>query len=141
MKRLFPPKVRFLLVSGVCALLHNAIMIGGDRLGLHYAVSSLVSYAVVVVVGFCLHVSFTYQETASTRSFLRYALAMAANYPLSLALMFVQCDLIGLPVVIAAPVATVLLLAWNFGATRWAVVRRQRLPDANLPDTGPSEGI
>jgi len=134
--RLLPPKVRFLLVSGVCALTHNAIMIGGDRLGLHYALSSLVSYAVVVVVGFCLHVGFTYQETASLRSFLRYALAMAANYPLSLALMFVQCDLIGLPVAIAAPVATVLLLAWNFGATRWAVVRGRR-----LPDTGPSEGI
>ncbi|MEO6341075.1 MAG: GtrA family protein [Caulobacteraceae bacterium] len=133
---LLSSKVRFLMVSGVCALLHNVIMIGGDRLGLHYLASSLVSYVVVMLVGFCLHVGFTYQETASARSFFRYALAMAANYPLSVALMFVQCDLIGLPVAIAAPVATVLLLAWNFGATRWAVVRGKR-----LPDTGPSEGI
>lgn len=55
--------------------------------------------------------------------------------------MFVQCDLIGLPVAIAAPVATAPLPAWNFGATRRAVVRRQRLPEVSLPDAGPSEGL
>jgi hypothetical protein len=36
---------RYLTVGLTCAVLHNAIVIAGDRVGLHYAVSSLISFA------------------------------------------------------------------------------------------------
>lgn len=117
-------KARFLLVSGLCALLHNAVMIGGDRIGLHYASSSIASYALVVLVGFALHAGFTYRSSPTLGGLVRYALAMAMNLPLSLALLFVLCDLLRIPMSMAAPTATIMLVAWNFVATRWAILRR-----------------
>jgi putative flippase GtrA len=112
---------RYVIVGLTCTLLHNAIMIGCDLIGIHYVVSSLISYGIVVVVGFALHSWFTFQQTPSIKSFLRYAVSMAANYPASVALMFVFCDLARLPVAAAAPLSTLVLFAWNFLSSRWAI--------------------
>lgn len=128
---------RFVLVGLVCAVAHNAIMIGGDRAGLHYALASLVSYVVVVVLGFALHVRFTFQQTPSFGSFARYGVTMAANYPATIALLFLMCDLAHWPIAVAAPVATVLMMAWNFAASRWAIVRNQALSDHAIPPRVP----
>jgi putative flippase GtrA len=114
---------RFLVVGLLCAVAHNAIMLGADRWHLHYVVSCAISYVLVVLFGFALHVRFTFQETPSFAAFWRYAVSMAANYPFTLALLFLMCDVAGLSVVIAAPVTTVLMMAWNFVASRWAIVR------------------
>jgi putative flippase GtrA len=117
---------RFFTVGLACALLHNAIMIAGDWLGLHYVASSLVSFSIVVAVGYWLHSGWTFPgATRGRTTFARYALTMAANLPLSIAGMFVLVDLAGLPVSIAAPLVTVLLAAFNFLGGRWALrVRR-----------------
>ena len=113
---------RFFSVGLACALLHNAIMIGGDRLGLHYAVSNVVSFAVVVVVGYVLHSGWTFPEAVRDHaSFARYTLSMAANLPLSLAGMFAFVELAGLSVIVAAPVVTVLLAAFNYFAGSWSL--------------------
>jgi putative flippase GtrA len=113
---------RFFTVGLACALLHNAIMIAGDWAGLHYVASSLISFAVVVAVGYWLHSGWTFPGAARGRTpFTRYALTMAANLPLSLAGMFVFVELAALPVAIAAPLVTVLLMAFNFIAGRWAL--------------------
>jgi putative flippase GtrA len=113
---------RALTVGLACALLHNAIMIVGDLLGMHYAVSLSVSFAIVVVVGYWLHSAWTFAGAARNRSsFGRYALVAAANYPLSLAGMFALVDLLGLSVPLASPLLTVLLFAVNFAGNRWAL--------------------
>ena len=117
--------VRYAAVGAACAALHVLVMLAGDRLGLHYALSTLASYAVVVVAGYGLHVHVTFAGRASPAAFARYALAMAANYPLSLLLMFALCEGAGAPVALAAPVATVVLAVWNYGASRWAVLGRR----------------
>lgn len=116
---------RFYSVGLLCALLHNAIMIGGDWLGLHYALANLISFAVVVVVGFRLHSGWTFTGAERSRaSFARYALGMAANLPLSLAGMFVFVDLAGFSVPIASPIVTVLLFAMNYLGNKWALRAR-----------------
>ena len=113
---------RFFSVGLLCALLHNAIMIGGDWLGLHYVGASLVSFAIVVLVGYRLHSSWTFPGAQrSGMSFARYALTMALNLPLSLAGMFLLVDLAGLGVPLAAPAVTVMLAAFNFVGGRWAL--------------------
>ena len=113
---------RFFSVGLLCALLHNAIMIGGDWLGFHYVASSLVSFAIVVLVGYLLHSAWTFPNAQRGRMpFARYTLTMALNLPLSLAGMFVLVDLAGLGVAIAAPAVTVLLAAFNFVGGRWAL--------------------
>lgn len=113
---------RFLAVGLGCALLHNAIMIAGDLLGLHYALSSVVSFAFVAAAGYGLHSAWTFPGATRDRmSFARYALSMSANLPVFVAGMFVFVDLTGFSVPVAAPLVTVLLLAFNFVATRWAL--------------------
>jgi putative flippase GtrA len=113
---------RFFTVGAACAVLHNAIMIAGDWLGLHYVASSLLSFAIVVVFGYWLHSAWTFPGARRGRTpFARYALTMSANLPVSIAGMFVFVDLAGLPVSIASPVVTVLLAAFNFLGSRWAL--------------------
>ena len=117
---------RFFSVGLLCALLHNAIMIGGDWLGLHYVASSFVSFAIVVLVGYWLHSSWTFPGAQrGGMSFARYTLTMALNLPLSLAGMFVLVDLAGLGVPLAAPAVTVVLAAFNFAGGRWALRARR----------------
>src|ERR1044071_911753 len=106
---------RFFTVGLACALLHNAIMIGGDWAGLHYVVSSFISFAVVVLFGYWLHSGWTFPRPERGRMpFARYTLTMALNLPLSIAGMFVFVDLAHLSVPLAAPLVTVLLAAFNF---------------------------
>jgi putative flippase GtrA len=130
MSRLVLPS-RFALVGLFCALLHNAIMIGLDRWHVHYALSAVISFAVVALAGYALHVSFTFRERASLASAWRYTAGMAANYPVTVALLFVMCDVAGLPMAIASPLATVAMFGWNYLASRWAIVRTSRTAPAN----------
>lgn len=119
---------RFLGVGLACAILHNVIMIGGDFAGWHYFASSLVSLVVVTAFGYLLHTRWTFPGAERGRSsFVRYAVTVSANYPLSLAGLYVLVDLLGLPVPVAAPAVTALLLVFNFTANRWALrVKRGR---------------
>jgi putative flippase GtrA len=125
---------RFYTVGLLCALLHNAIMIGGDWLGVHYLGSSLVSFAIVVPSGYWLHSSWTFPGAQrGGMSLARYALAMALNLPLSLAGMFVLVDLAGFGVPVAAPAVTVMLAAFNFVGGRWALRGRRSAQSARQP--------
>jgi putative flippase GtrA len=113
---------RALVVGFVCALAHNAIMIVGDWMGLHYALSLVFSFLIVVVLGYRLHSGWTFREAVRTRaSFGRYALVASANYPASLAGRFVFVDLLNFSVPVASPVVTVMLFALNFAGNRWAL--------------------
>ena len=127
------------MVGGFCALTHNAIMIGGSALGLHYVATSAVSYAIVVVLGFGLHTRFTFSVRPEFPAFLKYAAGMALNYPIWIALMFLLYGVARLPMVAASPLGTVLLLAWNFAMSRWAILRRLPLskPDAATTHDAP----
>ena len=116
--------LRYLLVGGGCAAIHNLIMIAGAALGLHYLASVTASFLLLAPLSYRLHTSFTFAESPSAASFLRYSLAMLTNYPLTVALLFVFCDLFGAPMAVASPAATVVLVAWNYGASRWAIIRR-----------------
>jgi putative flippase GtrA len=115
---------RFAIVGLLCAVTHNAILLAADLWHIHYALSCAISFVVVVLLGFVLHIRYTFQRPATAPSFWRYAMSMAANYPATLALLFLMCDVIRWPVAIAAPTATALLFAANFFASRWAIVRR-----------------
>jgi putative flippase GtrA len=119
---------RFVLIGLICAVLHNVIMLSLDRLGLHYALSGAVSFALVVVTGYALHAKVTFGEMRSLRSFLRYAAAMAMNYPATVALLFLMSDLGGLPILVTVPTATVIMLVWNFLASRWSISQSKSVP-------------
>ena len=56
---------------------------------------------------------------------MRYAVTVSANYPLSLLGLFVFVDLFGVSVPAASLAVTVILLAFNFTANRWALRLRR----------------
>ena len=118
---------RYLTVGALCALIHNVIMIGGDYVGLHYLPATLVSFAVVTPLGYFLHCRFTFRKARSLGGFVRFMSGIAIGYPISLALMILFCSGLALPVVIAAPLATAILFAFNYVSAHWAIVRRLRL--------------
>jgi putative flippase GtrA len=113
---------RFLLVSVSCALLHNCVMVAGDWVGWHYAASTLVSFAIVAAIGYWLHSNWTFPGAErGALPFARYAASLSVNLPGFILGMYLAVDLAGLPVVLAAPLVTVLLGVVNFAATRWAL--------------------
>jgi putative flippase GtrA len=115
---------RFLLIGGFCAALNNALVIGLSFAGLDPLVASLLAFLPVLVAGFALHSLLTFETAMSKAAFLRYALAMATNFPAWSASLFILSDLLGAPVAYAAPTTTMMLVAWNFLSARWALTHR-----------------
>ena len=117
---------RYLGVGALCAVTHNAIMIGADFAGLYYVPATLLSCAIVTPLGYFLHCRFTFREAHSLAGFLRFLAGIAVGYPLSLALMALYCSLFHWPVVVAAPLTTIQLFAFNWVSAHWAIVRSWR---------------
>ena len=115
---------KFLVVSGLCAILTNALVILGVRWGLGTATASALAFGPVLIVGYALHSLFTFSERGARLSLARYAIAVALNFPIWTGGLFVLRDLLKVPIVIAAPVMTGLLFAWNFASANWAVLGR-----------------
>src|SRR5262245_33075152 len=131
---------RYVTVGLACALLYNAIVIAGDRIGLHYAWSLLISFAIVVVLGYRLHSGWTFPGAVrDSTSFVRYTFMVSFNYPAMVAGLFVFVDLLRLPVPVAMPIVTVLSMALNFFGSRWALrARRSRHSKASALSSRPT---
>jgi putative flippase GtrA len=117
---------RYLTVGALCALVYNLIMIGADFAGLHYLPATLIAVGVVAPLGYFLHCRFTFRKALSLEGFLRFSAGIALAYPLLLALMMLFCSGLGLPVPIASPLATAVLVVFNYVSAHWAIVRRLR---------------
>jgi len=127
--------VRYVLVGALCAGVHNLIVIGAHYFGVHYVVSTLISYVVVVLLGYGLHTFFTFSRSLSFGAFARYAAAMVMNYPLSVLTMFLLVDIAKLSYPLASPLSTLMLMGWNYFASRWAISARTRaLPPVRTHD-------
>lgn len=116
--------LRYAIVAAFCLAMHNAIMIAGDWSGLTMLEAAIVSFCIMVVLGYVLLAAFVFVGARTWRGFLRYTGAMAANFPLSTGLLWLFFDLAGQPMAIAAPAATIVMVIVNFAASRWAVAGR-----------------
>lgn len=112
------------LIVGFGFLLNLAILLAGERAGVHYVVSISISFVSCVLIGYLLHSRFTYATPADWPGLVRYTMAMALNYPLSILAIWCFHDLLSQPMVIAAPASTLALAAYNFFASHWAIVRK-----------------
>lgn len=117
---------RYLTVGALCAVIHNVIMIGADFAGLHYVLGTLISFVVLTPLAYWLHCRFTFRRALSLGGFLRFTGGIAAAYPLSLGLMVLFCTGLGWPVLVAAPLTTVVLIVYNYISAHWAILRRWR---------------
>lgn len=121
---------RFVLVGGSCALLNTTLVIILARHGLSGTVASVIAFGPVLLVGYTLHCWFTFGAEPSCTSFVRYALAVSANFPLWIAGLFLLCNLLKFDIAVAAPALTAVLFAWNFASARWIFLPRS-LPSNN----------
>jgi putative flippase GtrA len=118
--------IAYAAVSGLCIVLHNTIMIGGDWLGLSLIASVLVSFCVVALTGYLLHSLLTFREALSLVRLARYAAAMSMNIPLAYATLRFWHDLMHLEMIWASPAATLCMVACNFALSRWAILAKPK---------------
>jgi len=124
---------RYLVVSGLCALLTNASVIVLVDRGFGSVTATLIAFAPVLLVAYALHALFTFGTRPTHVSFSRFALSTAMNFPLWIAGLYLLSDVLRLPISIAVPATTVLIFAWNFASTKWAfLMAGSRAPRASV---------
>lgn len=117
---------RYLAIGALFAVAHNVIMIAADFAGIHYLLSMILSFIVLAPLAYALHCRFTFRQAYSLAGLFRYLAGMLAAYPLSLGLMVLFCTGLGWPVLVAAPLTTMILIVYNYVSAHWAIVRRWR---------------
>lgn len=118
---------RYTVVSIICALVHNAILIAADAAGFGIVACQAVSAAVLLPVGFCLQARFTFACERSWRGFARYSAALITNFPVALLALWLSRDLAGVPMWVAAPFSSLVLYFWNFATSTWALTPQKRV--------------
>jgi putative flippase GtrA len=114
---------RYLWGGAICAILHNALVIGLASGGVAYPVALVVSFCITTPIGYLFHSAVTFSEPRSWGRLMRFVGGSSAGFGWSAALMIGMHGGLGLPVAVATPVATVALFLWNFASARWAIVR------------------
>jgi putative flippase GtrA len=116
--------VAYAIVSGLCWTMSNAVLIAGDWVNFPLPLSISLSYALVVVTGYVLHTLVSFKQPLALAAFARYAFAMSLNIPVAFAAVWLWRDSVGLPMLWAAPLATLCATAINFVLSRWAISGR-----------------
>lgn len=115
---------RYLGVSGICMAAHVTVLIVADRAGLALAPAFVLSFAIVVAIGYLLHARFTFSIPPGAASFSQYVLAMAAMIPVSAAWLWLFARGLGWPMPLAAPAGALASAAVNFLLVRWSFAPR-----------------
>jgi len=123
-----PQTFRYSVVSGICLLFVLVLIPLLSWLGLHYAIATAIVFCLNVIVGFLSHCYWTFGVERKFSSFVRYVAALSLNLPLTIGLIGVGHDLLGLSVAISTALASALMFVWNYVVAHWAVLRR--LPGA-----------
>jgi len=115
---------RYLISGGACALANNVLLIAGARAGLGIPALTLLSFAVIGTAGYGAHVHFTFRQIPGWRGYGRFMTGVALGIPAAYATLALLCDGLRLPMLIAAPIATAVLLVYNYLSARLAITRR-----------------
>lgn len=113
--------VRYLAIGAGCAVLNNAILIGADHLGLHYTAATALTFVVTVPLAYAAHALWTFGTRLSWRGLARFVAGSLSSLLAAGLTIAVLCGALALPMVIAAPLATAVMVLYNFFMARWAV--------------------
>ena len=113
---------RYLAGGGACALLQNIIIIGTSAYGMPYPPALVLSFVLTVPIGYLIHSAYTFETAYSWRRLQRFTVGTVSGFLVSAALMVLLCTGLAIPVVIATPIATLLMFFLNFGLARWAIL-------------------
>ena len=128
--------IRYVAVGGFCALLNNVLLIGFVEAGFNYLTAIWLACGPMMLVGFALHTSATFNVEPSFRSFLRYSAAILVNYPIWIGSLYVLCDVVALPIYFASFIATGVMFVWNYISAHWALLSSFRAAFQRDPARG-----
>jgi putative flippase GtrA len=121
--RLARPR-RYATIGVACAVMNNILLIAGDLMGLHYMISTILGFLIVTPAAYLLHSAYTFGEPRSWAALWRFSAGVAFAVPIFFLVMALLCSGLGLPVIVAAPLATLFMFVWNYVSARWAIVAR-----------------
>ena len=113
--------VAYIAVAGFCLALHNGILIAADSAGAALWLAVLMSFTAVAGAGYVLHAKFTFRQPLAMAGLLRYGTAMSANIPLAFITTWLWQVALGLPMALAAPIASACMLGFNYMLGAWAI--------------------
>lgn len=119
----------YALVGGGCTVLNLAVLwLLTSGLGVHYLVSTMISFFALAPVGFWLQKLVTFRTPRARARFEwpRYFATMGSSFAANLGLMYLLVSLLGLWYLAASLIVTLLLLATNFLVNdRWSFALRR----------------
>lgn len=119
----------YAIVGALCTLVNLAVLwVLTSVVGLHYLVSTMISFFTLTPVGFWLQkmVTFRTPRQAARVELPRYFATMGSSFAANLGLMYLLVSLVGLWYLAASVVVTVFLLAANFLVNdRWSFALRR----------------
>jgi len=121
-------QARYLLVGGVCALVNNAILIGGDAAGLHFTICVLLTFVFVLPLSYWIHARWSFGATTSWVGFGSFMGGSIVSLIVAGGAVGLYRGALGMPMIVAGPLSTVTMTIYNYLMTRWAVSRGSK-PD------------
>lgn len=113
--------LRYLVIGAGCALLNNAILIGADSAGIHYAAATAITFFTTVPLAYAAHAMWTFEVRISWQGLARFVAGSLSGLVVATMTIAALCGALGLPMILAAPLATVAMVVYNFAMARWAV--------------------
>lgn len=114
---------RYLAVGAICAVANNIILIASDAAGLHYWTAVLLTFILMVPPSYVAHALWVFGVRASWAAFGRYVAGTMSSLVVAALAIGLLRGAMALPMIAAAPIATLAMLAYNYLMTRWAVYR------------------
>lgn len=130
--------VRYVGPAAISAVINNAIFIYGDAIGFNYLFLMLVSWFVGGSVAYLLHARVTFRMACRWADYRQFMVGVALGVPAALACLALFKSVLNLPMVAAAPAATLTMVVYHFLNARLAI-RRPWRRRAGPGETRPTE--
>lgn len=116
---------RYLLVGAGCAVLNQCILIGMDAAGFSATAAVLASFILVTPIAYSFHARWTFRTGHSPARLARFIAGLLANPLVAMFMVWLLREPCGLPMIVTAPVATVLMMILNYLSARWALLHQR----------------
>ena len=117
---------RYIAVGATCAAINILFLIGLVFAGLTTTAANVVSLIPMLFIGYGLHVAITFNVKPSLTGLVKFSAGLIAALPLSILTLFVLVDCLHVPVVLAAPVGSLVVFVWTYLATHLSIMRLLR---------------
>ena len=114
---------RYLAVGAICAVANNIILIAGDAVGIPYWALVPLTFVLMVPPSYVAHALWVFGVRTSWAAFGRYVAGTMSSLAVAALTIGLLRGAMTLPMVAAAPIATLAMVLYNYLMTRWAVYR------------------